>query len=220
MTVCYVNLLGIRKSLANFFNLLRTINAENPMTNSIIGGKIIQCFLLLLSCYNLIHSGFCTICKINWSCLCITGIYVTDAVLFFLLACVLVFHNHTIQIIINGSTCHQTVLHSSVHRQFIDVIAFLLFRNKITVCHHIPQNIMRFLIHFLIIHIHVVRKLSLSSVYAKKGHWFLLHLTFCFLAIIYVIRQSCYLCRLFLAWSNSDKWFHNCHISFPLRLCL
>ena len=187
MTVCDINLINSCKCTADCCNILRITDHPYSVTNAIWRNKIVFCILLFDFIYGSCDSCIVTVRQEDWSCLCITDIYVADTILFLFRTCIFMLFDHIILIVIDRRACGDTGLCPSIHGQLINIITSLFVPDKIPLCHHIPQGIMRFLINLRCISIYGIIKLCFGTVDFQKRFRFPQYFLFCFFSIVYII---------------------------------
>ena len=157
------------------------------MANAVRRSKIIFRFLLLYLIYDSCNFCIVAVRQKDWSCLCITDIYVANTVLFLFRTGIFMLFDHIILIIIDRRACGDTGLCPSIHGQLVNIITSLFVPYKIPLFHHIPQGIMGFLINLRRISVYGIVKLCLGTVNFQKRFRFPQYFLFCFFSIVYII---------------------------------
>ena len=164
MSVSDIDLTNTFKCTADCLNIFCIRNHPYAVADAILRRKVIYRFRLFCLGNDLPDRCICPVCQKNRSGLRITAIYMMDTVCLFISTCILMFFYDLVLIIIDGSTCGNTGLHTSVHRQFIDIITGRIFPDKISAVNLFPEQVMCLLIHTLSISINRIVKLRLCPV--------------------------------------------------------
>ena len=141
-----------------------------------------------------------------------------DTVNLFILPCILMLHDDTGLIVLDGCTCHNSGLRSSIHHKLIQIIHRGCIFHVIATFNHSIQQFFCLFIYAWCISVHAVIKRRLRPVDAKERKWFSFHCFFCFFPVIYIIWQCCHFTDNFSSRSIRFKWFNNCHVSSPLSI--
>ena len=121
------------------------------------------------------------------------------------------FFDDLIRIIINGCTCRNAGLCSSIHRQFIQIETWRRILYKFSLLNFLPKQLIRFLIHTVRICVYFLAKLRLRPINRQKRVRILLHHFTRFLPVIYIIRKRRNPLLHPLAGPICLKWSDLCH---------
>ena len=87
-----------------------------------------------------------------------------DSVQFLLFTGILVFFYHSIHVIIDGGTRHDSRLLSSIHGKLVDIIGRQGILYESPVCNPALKHLLCLIVDAVIIHVHVVRELGFRPV--------------------------------------------------------
>ena len=113
----------------------------------------------------------------------------TDTVFLLLCPCILMLFNDLRLIIVHTGTGHNARLCSSVHCQFIYVIAGICLLYQLPLPQHLIQKVSGLLIDTCIIHIRTFRKLCFCPVNPQKRQGIFYRFSTCLLSVIYIIGE-------------------------------
>ena len=119
MAVCNVSRRNLGKDSFDLLVLLCLSHLPYPVTNTVLGHKIIQRSLQHHLLHDLSQYLILTICQENGTCLGIHHIHMADPILLLLFPGVLVLLDHAADIIVNRTTGHDSSLAPPIHSQLI-----------------------------------------------------------------------------------------------------